>query len=135
MRQDRWIPRSIVLGYLAMLAVLGGFTAVAFTSQTGMAPETPAPEAPWQATARLEAGRILVTATDTAGHPLSALSVRGIAVPEAGGTPLPLRFAEAGPGLRVADWAQAGAQAGAWRAELTLRQGAALRELRLELAP
>lgn len=131
MMTDRWIPRAIVLGYLAMLSVLGGFTVVAFSSQTGFTPVVTMPEeAPdWQVTARFTTGRIEVEARDTAGHPLSALSVRGIAVPRDGGTPEPLRFIGDGAGRRVAPWSGIGA----WRAEITLRQGARVQDVRLDL--
>ena len=128
---DRWIPRLIVLGYLIMLTVLGGFTVLAFSSQTGFTPNVTVPEASpdWQVTARLNAGRIEVEARDTAGHPISALSVRGVASPRDGGTPQPLRFIEDGAGRRVAPWTGIGA----WRAQITLRQGARVHDLRLDL--
>lgn len=128
---DRWIPRLIVLGYLAMLAVLGGFTVVAFRSQTGFTPNVTMPDAApeWQVTARLNAGQIEVEARDPAGHPLSALSVRGVASPRDGGTPQPLRFTEDGAGRRVAPWTGSGA----WRAAITLRQGARAHDLWLDL--
>lgn len=121
MTRDRWIPRSIVVGYLVMLSVLGGFTWLAFAMPPELVSDTHADAPPMVLQAHVEQQRLVVEAQDDAGHALTALSVRGVARPPGGGAPLPLRFDGHGDGRQQAAWPGTG---GGWRAEITARSGA-----------
>ena len=121
MTRDCWIPATIIGGFLLMLAVLGGFTWLAFETRPELVAETRPEVVPLALRARFEPGRLVVAAEDEAGHAMTALSVRGVALPPGGGVPVPLRFEGHSDGPRVAPWPFSGA---GWRAEITARSGA-----------